>query len=171
MKAGWSAVHRCSNSEALQLPQKDGTSRMVDEAAGVPRRASFHSILQITSEARLTAAKAHHKELGSPHEDWCQPATLAHEQPKSEKVCRAQAQMERACVQRGMRCKHTARRSSRHHVAQLTLQWERPPDTREGYPARPTVTHIAATREMHQAGQASCPVTKGTSAGESCAAA
>ena len=32
--------------------------------------------------------------------------------------------------------RHNARRSSRRHVAQLTLQWEGPPDTREEYPAR-----------------------------------
>ena len=39
-------------------------------------------------------------------------------------------------------------------------------------PGSPIVKHIAATREMHQAGQAaSYSVMKGTSAGESCMAA
>ena len=39
-------------------------------------------------------------------------------------------------------------------------------------PDSPIVKHIAATREMHQAGQAaSYSVTKGTRAGESCMAA
>ena len=55
---------------------------------------------------------------------------------KSEKLCRAGSAAASLYTRGPCKVRHNARRSSRHHVAKLTLQWEGLPDHHEGYPAK-----------------------------------
>ena len=132
-------------------------------------------LLPQASTARLLDVSAHQPGLGDTPRSGLGSQPLKHmSMSRGERVSLTQAQMERACMQRGHAKQGTMPGEARG------VTWPSLPSTGRGHrthekstpPDSPIVKHVASTREIHQAGQAaSYSVTQGTRAGESCMAA
>ena len=137
---------------------------------GTPATGSH--LLPQASAVQQLAVPAHHPGSADAPTRGLDGQPLKHmSMSKGERVSLAQAQLERVCIQRGHAMQGTMPEEARG------ITWPSLPSNGRGHqthrkgipPGSPIVKHIAATREMHQAGQAaSYLVMKGTSAGEAC---